>query len=408
MRSSGDLNMKLTFRYQYILCALLIVFSNAIGGSVFSSYGIGLPYSFPNARSMGMGGTAIAIPYQYAISRTNPARLSGINKTSLSLQYLYEQNKYKDDTGRATSQYANFDGFTFVVPFGEKLGIAASMHPFTRIDYNIRYQQSQTGQLYTKSVEGIGGLNTFSFSLYWDIASQIAIGVSGDYIFGKIKENWEVTYESADFISTSDLLSTKNWGYGLTAGILIHPVSTLHFGAVYQPKIDLDTRTSTYYAYTVDALTQNGTIKIPASWGIGISYGIGQFGLIGADFHQQNWSQLEINNQILNRTQNIQRFSLGGELHFSDDPFEAYYKRMSYRVGICLQPFFVDDVAGRSITEKWFSFGLGLPLLMNMAQVDLALAFGQRGSLENNGISENLFRISLSISGGEKWFVRRY
>lgn len=400
--------MKLTFRYQNIFGTLLILSSNAIGGSVFSSYGVGLPYSFPNARSMGMGGTAIAIPYQHAIPRINPARFGGINQTSLSLQYFYEQNKYKDDTGKATSQYANFDGFTFIVPFGEKLGIAASIRPLTRIDYHLIYQQATTEQLYIKSVEGIGGLNTFSFSCYWNITNKIAVGASGDYIFGKIKENWEVTYESADFVSTSDLLSTKNWGYGFTAGILIHPISALHLGAVYQPNINLDTRTSTYYTYSEDVLTHQGTIKIPSSWGVGASFGIGQFGLIGADFHQQDWSQLKINSQLLNRTKSIQRFSFGGEFCFSDDPFDAYYKRMSYRLGMCFQPFFVNDITGQSIIEKWLTFGLGLPLLMNMAQVDLALAFGQRGSLEKNGITENLFRISLSISGGEKWFVRRY
>jgi hypothetical protein len=400
--------MKRAIRFKMILFMAWLFSSRLYGGSILSSYGVGIPFVFPNARSMGMGGVSIAIPSAYSISRINPAALREIQRTSLSLQYFYEQNKYEDESGKATSQYANFNGFTFVLPFGKEIGCAASLSPLSRMDYHLIYQQTQSEALYVKSVEGSGGLNTFSFSLYYGIHSKIALGFSGDYIFGKIKENWKVTYDNADYVETSDLLSTKNWGYGLTTGILVRPISALQLGAVYRPKIELDTRTDTYYEYTTDMLTHHGSISIPSSWGAGISFEIGRIGLIGMDYQQQNWSQLKINEQRIQRFQNSYRISLGGELSPSDDPFDSYFKRMQYRIGICYQPFFVSDLSGQAFTEKWLTVGFGLPLIMNIAQFDLALSFGQRGSLDQNGLSENLFRISCSITGGEKWFIRRH
>ncbi len=400
--------MRRTLQFYFVLLIFFLFSSQIMGGSVLSSYGVGIPFAFPNARSMSMGGVAIAVPSQYAVSRLNPAGLQQIHKTTLSLQYFYEQNKYKDESGKATSQYANFDGFTFVLPVGKGLGFSASMSPYTRVDYYLSFQQEQSEELFIKSVQGNGGLNTFSFSMFFGITPKIALGLSGDYIFGKINEDWKVTYENTDFVSTSDLLSTKNNGYGFTAGILIHPISALQVGAIYRPKTDLDSKTDTYYNYTTNALVHRGSIKLPSSWGVGISYGIGQIGLIGLDFNKQSWSQLEINGQTVQQIRDTYRVALGTEVHPSEDAFDPYLKRMSYRFGICYQPFFVNDFDDQSIMEKWLTFGVGLPLLLNISQIDIALGFGQRGSLKKNGLSENLFRITLSVSGSEKWFIRRY
>ena len=158
--------MKQTLHIFLILLFLFLFSSQTMGGSVLSSYGVGIPFAFPNARSMSMGGVAIAVPSQYAVSRLNPAGLQQIQKTTLSLQYFYEQNKYEDESGKATSQYGNFDGFTFVMPIGKRLGFSASMSPYTRVDYYLSFQQEQSDELFIKSVHGNGGLNTFSFSLF--------------------------------------------------------------------------------------------------------------------------------------------------------------------------------------------------------------------------------------------------
>ncbi len=400
--------MKRITEFFFILVILLLFSSSIKGGSVLSSYGVGIPFAFPNARAMGMGGVTIAVPSRYAVPRLNPAGLQQMQKTILSLQYFYEQNKYKDESEKATSQYANFDGFTFVLPVGKELGFSASLRPYTRVDYYLSFQQEQSEELFIKSVQGIGGLNTFSFSLFYGIVPKVALGFSGDYIFGKIKENWKVTYENADFVTTSDLLSTKSSGYGWTAGILIRPISSLQVGAVYRSGTKLDSKTNTYYEYTTTALTHRGSIHLPSSWGAGISCGIGQIGLIGLDFYKQDWSQLKINDQKIRQIRNTYQIALGTELHLSENPFDLYLKRMSYRLGICYQPFLVNDIKEQPITEKWLTLGIGFPLLMNISQVDLALGFGQRGSLTQNGLSENLFRITLSFSGSEKWFRRNH
>ncbi len=86
----------------------------------------------------------------------------------------------------------------------------------------------------------------------------------------------------------------------------------------------------------------------------------------------------------------------------------AYTKRIAYRLGFSYQPYFSLDPDGKTITEKWITMGIGFPISRSASQIDIAFAFGKRGSIKTNGLSENLFRLSLSITGGEKWFIRHY
>jgi hypothetical protein len=66
------------------------------------------------------------------------------------------------------------------------------------------------------------------------------------------------------------------------------------------------------------------------------------------------------------------------------------------------------DPSGGSIREIMGTVGFGFPLLSPASRVDVAFGYGRRGSLSSNGFEENCFRINVSASVGEKWFVRRY
>ena len=115
---------------------------------------------------------------------------------------------------------------------------------------------------------------------------------------------------------------------------------------------------------------------------------------------------MTINSLAVQGIREVRRISFGTELLSTRDPFAPYLKRVAYRMGLTYQPYFCTDPEGNTITEISGSIGFGLPMLMNSAVIDIALMFGKRGSLATNGLEENLFRIALAISGGEKWFIR--
>ena len=396
---------------KYAICSLLIVIllqltAPAFGGSVFSSRGFGQPALLANARSLGMGGVAIALSGPLTISRLNPAGLSGIRTTALTLQYLFENNRYEDGSGSNISSYSNIDGFHFVLPLGRGAGLAAGLTPLTRIDYYLTFDEQLGGEPYTKSVEGSGGLNTFTFSAFWAVRPFLALGLSGHYVFGKMVESWEIDYENSAFYQSTDTYSTKNWGYGFTAGLLIKPLASLQIGAVYSTDYHIDNRTDIYYVFTTDNKQLNGSLLYPSSWGIGLTYQVPDLVLIGGDFQYYMWNHLQINGNDPGYTDNQIRIAAGAEFFHSRQREAPYIKRLAYRVGFSYQPYFALDASGQTVNEYWGTLGFGFPLISN-TRLDIALGYGIRGSVDMHQLRDNLFRVSASITGGERWFVRK-
>ena len=400
--------MNLSRFFKFIIATTFLFIQNINAGSILSSKGVGLPFFHPNTRSMGMGGLSIAMPDPFAISRVNPAALYMNQTTLLSLQYYFENNDYRDINGRASSSYSNFDGFTFAIPFGSGLNAAFGLTPFSLMDYHLNYPNSIENESYTKSVEGSGGLNTFSFSLCWALRSNLSLGLTGHYYFGKFKERWDVEYDDPGFLSSKDEFSTKNWGLGFTTGFIFRPVTALTIGAIYTPEVNLDNQTTISYVYLTEDKPDQGSILLPASWGIGTTFHITRSLLLGVEYYEQNWSRLTINDSPIQGIRDINRLSVGGEIMPNRNPEASFFRRLAFRLGYTIQPYLSLDPMQNSITEQWVTMGIGIPLYMNAAQIDVAVSYGTRGSLDSNNLQENMFQISLSLTGGEKWFIRRY
>lgn len=400
--------MKFCVKTITFFLTILFAFTLCHGGSVFSSYGVGTPYDFPSTQSMGLGGVSIALLSPININRTNPAALHYIKTTRLSLQYLLENNYYKDNADKANSLYSNFDGFYFVIPLGAKIRFASGIRPWTRVDYNLLYEGSFNGESYSRSVIGDGGLNTFNFSFSWSPLSNVSIGVTGNYVFGNIEERWELTYENTSFLSSNDVIKTRMSGLDFTTGVIVQPVPALSIGGTFRPGFGIDTETERDYTFNSSEDPVKGTLNYPMSWGIGAVYTFKDIGLLGVEYFTRKWDEFTIQNKSVQGFQESRRISVGAELMRTTDPFSPYSKRMAYRIGFSYKTFPITDLNNENITEACVSLGFGFPLSLNVAQINMAIQYGIRGNLDTNGLTENLLRISLGISGGEKWFVKRY
>jgi len=379
--------------------------------TILSSKGVGSPYLLNNSRSMGMGGTSIAMSDPITINRINPATLSLIRNTRLSLEYMMIQNTYETAEGEATSSYSNFNGFSFVVPLGYRFGFSAGLLPVTRMNYNLTYLGTSGGKPYSRTVKGTGGLNAFSLAMSLRILKNLCIGFSGRYIFGNLKEYWVLAYDEENFVDSDDNFTTKNNGFGWTLGLIFSPRPGTEIGAIYTPLVNLENETETFYTYYnlgIASKLQSGSIAYPSSWGVGISQRFLRTIQLGIDYTQTDWTALEINDISVDKTIQTRRIAIGCEIRKTLNPNRSLLERIAYRFGYFTQPYFHQDVEGNDIREHWISAGFGIPLLRNASQVDIAFQYGLRGNLETNSISEKLFRLNLSISGGEKWFIKRY
>jgi hypothetical protein len=79
---------------------------------------------------------------------------------------------------------------------------------------------------------------------------------------------------------------------------------------------------------------------------------------------------------------------------------------MAVRAGFYYSDLGLEDPVGEAVTEKFYTFGLGLPIKWSAGRLDLAFAIGQRGTLSNNPFKENIARFTASVTVGERWFLR--
>ena len=388
---------------------ILTISSIAMGGSIFASRGLGMPYTAPNARSLGMGGVQLSNYDTQNISSMNPATMSAVEMTSLSIQYIHDVTTSQDNISKVTTDYGNLQGFDFIVPFGKEISMGLSLRPLTRTDYYLNFEVEQSSNVsYIKTIKSSGGLNAASMSASWGLHPMLKLGITTHYYFGKFSEDWTVTYDNSGFTSTKDEFMTRSSGLGYTLGAIVLPLPHLSVGVTLTPQSTLDTETDLSSTFNDSLLSKDGSFTYPTSWGLGVSYNITDLGMIGFDIKSQSWGNLEINKIKKDDVKNTLGYCLGFEMRRSDNPYASYIRRMAYRAGLFYTPLPMLDNQGDSIVESGFSVGLGLPLMMNKAYIDFSFAMGKRGSISKNDLEENIYRFSLNISGTEKWFQRRY
>ena len=386
----------------------IFLISTHVPASILSSGGIGIPVWSPGARFMGMGFISIAQADPYTVSGINPASLHQIRWTQLSLDYLSENSRVKDQTRSADNTFSNFNGFSFAMPLGKGLGFALGMTPLTRLDYYIDYKHGLEGEFYQKTVKARGGLNLVSLSAFCNIKSIVGIGISGQYVLGRFDETWRIIYDGIGFTQTYNVFTTKNEGRGLTGGVIVHPNRSISVGGMLRPRIRLHTRNEVVYnSLSKVSDGPEGSADLPSFWGVGFEYQYRKTVLLGTEYSEEAWDRLKINGRTPANLEKSIRFAVGAEIRLADNPVDSYIRRMSYRLGFSLGQFYMKDAGGSAVREWTGTFGIGFPLMSPASRVDVGFGYGMRGSLQSNGIYENVFRINVSASLGEKWFVRR-
>jgi len=392
-----------------ILMALLsfLITTNLYSGSILSSFGLGEPAVNYNTRSMALGFVSVSSDNPFYINPLNPAALYRIRTTMISVQYVFANNRYSDPSGSAVSNYSNVNGFAFALPLSKLFGLAVTFSPLTRVDYKMGVTDSNEGKEYSQYVEGSGGMNTFNFAAYFAPVSNLSIGFSAFFAFGRIDETWNVEYTDPDFSSTKDLFLSRNNGYGFIGGILYRPVKNVALGISYSPEIKIDSNTGTSYKFKTDKYTSTSEHILPEWFKSGVSVTVAKKLSLNAEYGFTRYSRFQLNSIKLSNTIDVKSISLGVEFLPGIKPADPYFKKISYRAGFCTKPYFYLSPNGNKINETWFTLGFGFPMYGG-STIDLAVNYGIRGNLETNSLKENIFKIGLSVTAGEKWFKRRY
>ena len=418
-----------------LLAAGQFLFAQTRIGSPYSRFGLGDIHRNSSIVLMGMGGTSLAFSSPYYINVANPASYGAFDTTS----FVFDGSAYgkfstlKTDVISQKTSYASLGSLLFGFPVAKWWKTSLGLLPMTTMGYKIADTQIDTiirnaDTMIGKNkseYEGSGGLSQVYWGNSFRLYKNFYAGVNMSFIFGPLDKVQAITFPDSlyyygvktttetyvqDFLFNYGLLYRKtfNGDRFISAGLtfsnsqkltVTDDILSTTFVRNYSLNIDSPVDTVTYSPRTT------GTIKLPSSLGIGISFGRTDRWLSAIDFKMQNWSKFKYYNET-NTLKNSFDFSAGTQFKPAFADVGSYLKRMQYRAGFRYSQTYL-ELKSTQLNEYAFSFGLGLPLRKTKSTFNLAAEFGRRGTTNNGLIRDNFVRLSFGVSFVERWFIQR-
>lgn len=416
-----------------ITSAFLFVFifsltAQKLVNSPYARFNIGILEPAGSFRSLGMGGTGVALRDNNSIYINNPASYSSIDTNSFIFDFGmdYSFNKLLKDDSEFFSDDMNFDHLLIGFPISKGFGVAAGIIPHSNGYYKISENVENgdpgydpvTGE-YSILHKGIGGFTKFFVGSGLKITGKLSAGINMTALFGQIERNNSFLFTefyNAFNINSSEKLRINgiNLDYGLqyssviwkdyflNAGLSL--TSSKKYKSVYENYSYLFSSYSTTdtISYINDSKNR---ISLPVTYMAGLSFGKKDRFVIGADFVVSGWSKAKIPGSEGYQA-NTKSFMVGAE--YIPDRYSSYstLKRFRYRLGCHVGDNYL-IINDYQIKEFGISAGIGMPMRRTFSETNIFVDFTRRsGSSENNLHTENYLTVGVSLNLHELWFLK--
>ena len=446
--------------FRSLLVALFIVISgNALvqinTNSPYSARGIGDVRFYGNAYVSSLGGAAAALTDSSQTNLFNPSTYSLTAKQLplFSMGVRHFEKRFSNNGDQSSARYSSITHMALVIPFANRLGIAAGIKPLSRRGYEINDHEIVGGDSVFYDYTGDGDIQElmlgFSANLIDARRQSLSIGVNGKYYFGMLNnERRAFTRNNSIESGGMDVQSLRAHDFGVEFGLNydIRPSTTHSFriGAVFRPGNSLrfeKSQTRIQFSNFLnkgiyDTLINTGDIAgdvfLPAKTSIGLTYTLTPQNdslsrssklpslMVTMEYSLEDWSNYkETFNSSMQTGQytNSNSLRVGVEFvrHRISADRSAYIKvldKLRYRVGAYSvnTPFEVD---GEQLVDQGITAGIGFPIVMNRAVSTLNIS-GSYGVMGGNGgpnvVRDDYYGFNLGINiapGYDRWF-RKY
>lgn len=405
-----------TVSVTFIMLALLGATAMAgNGGSAYSAFGIGDVRYFPSARSAGMGFTGIGIPSAVQVNSLTPAAWTRIKHVRIEATGLYEGIR-TSETDRSLYQGRGlFSGALLAIPVSPENGIVfvGGFTPYSYTAYNVSFFHSQANLEYQINEIGSGGLSKGQLGLSFMPFSDLSVGASFNYLFGKSTVERRFLPLTSNSPGATLTINEDNRGVNFTVGgqfngfgRLSESLAPLSLGFVLSTKANMyfDLTNIFFYETAVDSLfSAERKFTIPLAFGIGAGYQIQDRWILAADYYMQKWSDARYDGQPFESIRDAHRFGIGAEKLPLRDA-SSWWDKLAYRLGFAYEAtyykFGTEPINGWAVTG-----GVTMPLFGDN-RLNLALEYGERGKKTTQLVKDSIIRVAISLTLSEPWFVR--
>jgi hypothetical protein len=414
-----------------IICGLSGFAQNNNTTSPYSRYGIGDLHHYGYGRTAAMGGASLGSRHVVQINSANPASYNANDSLSFVFDFGVDgtYSKYKSSSSKMNVNDVNFRYFSLSWPVTKWLGAGMGVQPFSDMGYEVAFSEKLSGVgTVFHSYQGEGSTSKAFFGASISLFKGLSVGANLNYIFGRLSQNTIIGFDNSDVFydvkSEGTRLRDFTLTYGLQYDLKLKKDQYLTLGLTFEKQSDL---TALHSLYTQKVITVNsstlsnyvdsipegkGIIKLPSTFGIGLSYNKINKLEINADYYHAGWSKSKFFGKPLYdpATDNVDlvdqnRISLGFEYIPEAASIRSYMKRVRYRAGLHQESSYL-QLNNRQIKEFGVSFGAGFPFPKSKSTANFALEFGKRGTTKDNLVRDNYTKFSLYLNLYDYWFIK--
>ncbi|MGE5353125.1 MAG: hypothetical protein ACM3P0_13660 [Acidobacteriota bacterium] len=395
-----------------------LAFAQKQGGSVYSRFGIGELDRAYSARRLGLGELGIAVYDRDFLGTLNPAGWTRLNLTRFEIAVNFQDLNTKDNNQSRYSTLTRFSGFTLGVPLQRDWGLSlvAGITPYSNVSYNVMQNQADLQNPYSVTYEGNGSVTRTFIGTSYSLPFDVSLGASFDYYIGNLNYFSRMTFQNPNFTNPEYQTSYKSTGLGGTFGVIsndfakllkLGSVTNLRLGAAYSFRGEFDADSGQALTTSLglgELSSQKSTIKVPMSLGLGLNFTLNNAYTVLVDYFYQPWSKYEFNGRTSQNLRNDQKVSAGVEYRNPDIRARGFWETLILRGALSYEKTQY-QVNGKGVDQYSVYGGVSLPLEYENT-LDFGLQYSMRGSTEPNLLKENIFRLNVSLSLGELWFLR--
>jgi len=394
--------------------------------SPYSRFGLGELQTYGFGRSVAMGGASIASRYNQQINLSNPASYTAIDTLTFMFEFGIDArtSEFKNDLGSTSVANVNFQYFAMKFQINNWMASSLGLYPFSDVGYSFDvFDDIENVGVVLNQYYGTGTISNAYIGLAVEPFKNVSIGANLNYMFGKLNRNTEVY-----FLEESDFYGIQNYGefrlrdFGLDFGVQVtlpfeddkriilaavlenKPEYTAFMSDITQKNLNSGTALDLDTLNFVDE--EKSAIKMPLSFGGGVSYVVDNKLEVNLDYYHQSWSNALLLGKESEFLTDLNKFALGAEWIPDKFSIRSYLSKIAYRAGIKYEETYL-MLDGQQINDFGISFGVGLPIYRSSSTINVGAEFGRKGTTKNGLVLENYARLNLSVNLYDLWFIKR-
>jgi len=393
------------------LLLLTLLPSGVRADSLFGMSYFGQPTTLRDARIEGRGGMGLAYRDSVNASVMQATQLVDLTQVTIGVSNVFSRRTSEDVGGALDRNGLSTPTVRLGLPVFDNGGVGLGFGARRATQWTIVRDFAPDPTL-TETLDRSGTLFDVPIQEAWRFADRVTVGAGLHLLRGNVRMEYELDLPASGATDPTDEREDIYQGTATEFSLAVHDVGPVSVAGYWISDFDADVEERQRGVALSDRSDGERTDEMPARYGAGIRVDLPGDWSAGVDYTAEDWSSYtgrsfrfgedgafdpdapaqDLNDEIEWRfglEREARRRGFGATLPVRAG---AYWRQWHYQLN------------GSDVTEWGVTLGSGVYLRGGSARADLSIGYSRIGDLDENGASEDVFRIVLSIAGGERWY----